>query len=199
MGNGFTKLGSAATGSEEDMEKGIGGLKDPGQNSKTLHIDSDSSASNSSNGAEDRTASNEEGEVMGIPVQKLTRKILIVDDETAIADTLSLIFQLRHYAVRVAYSAEAAIEIISEWCPDLAVLDVMLPSMNGIDLALVIKANYAQCHVILFSGHAHTGLLLEEAGRRGHQFEILAKPVQPELMLERASELLSGQDESVYN
>lgn len=122
-----------------------------------------------------------------------------MDDETAIADTLSLIFQMQRYEVRVAYTAEKAIEMIAEWTPELAVLDVMLPSMNGIDLALVIKANHARCHVILFSGHTNTGLLLEEAGRKGHQFEILAKPVQPELMLERASALLSGPDESLYN
>jgi DNA-binding NtrC family response regulator len=74
-----------------------------------------------------------------------------------------------------------------------------LPEMNGIELAIVIKANHPRCHVLLFSGHANTGMLLEEAGRKGHQFEILAKPVQPEVMLERASALLSGPDESIYN
>ena len=136
---------------------------------------------------------------MGYPVQKTARRILIVDDETAIADTLSLIFQMQRYEVRVAYTAERAIELIAEWVPELAVLDVMLPAMNGIDLALVIKANHAKCHVILFSGHANTATLLEEAGRKGHQFEILAKPVQPEFMLERASALLSAPDESIYN
>ena len=136
---------------------------------------------------------------MGIPVHKASRRILIVDDETAIADTLSLIFQLQRYDVRVAYTAERAIEMIAEWIPDLAVLDVMLPEMNGIDLALVVKANHPKCHVILFSGHANTGSLLEEAARNGHQFEILAKPVQPELMLERASALLSEPAESSYN
>jgi DNA-binding response OmpR family regulator len=136
---------------------------------------------------------------MGFSVQKAARRILIVDDETAIADTLALIFQMQRYEVRVAYTAEKAIEMIAEWDPELAVLDVMLPAMNGIDLALVIKANRAKCQVILFSGHANTGMLLEEAGRKGYQFEILAKPVQPELMLERASALLSGLDESIYN
>ena len=136
---------------------------------------------------------------MGIPLTKAARRILIVDDETAIADTLALIFQLQRYEVRVAYTAERAVEMIAEWVPELAVLDVMLPEMNGIELALVIKANHPRCHVLLFSGHANTGMLLEEAGRKGYQFEILAKPVQLELILERASALLSGPDESIYN
>ena len=131
-----------------------------------------------------------------MPMQKTTRRILIVDDEMAIADTLALIFKTQHYEARVAYSAERAIEILAEWRPDLAILDVILPEMNGIDLAIVIKANYPGCHVLLFSGHANTAMLLEEAGRKGHQFEVLAKPVHPNLMLERASALLGSNEET---
>lgn len=199
MGNGVIQFGSGANGTDEGRKTDPGGRVDPGENSDVPHSDSDSSASKSSNSGESNIPSHEKGWLMGLPVHKTARRILIVDDETAIADTLSLIFQLQRYDVRVAYTAERAIEMIAEWIPELAVLDVMLPAMNGIDLALVIKANHPKCHVILFSGHANTGMLLEEAGRKGHQFEILAKPVQPELMLERASTLLSGPDESNYN
>ena len=130
---------------------------------------------------------------------KFSRKILIVDDESAISDTMALIFRMQHYEARVAYTAERAIEVIAEWRPDLAILDVMLPAMNGIDLAIVIKANYPDCHVLLFSGHTNTAMLLEEAGKKGHQFEVLAKPVHPNVMLERASALLTGPDEPAYD
>ncbi len=118
-------------------------------------------------------------------------KVLIVDDEVAIADTLAMIFKAQRYEARVAYSAEEAIETIATWQPDLAILDVVLPNMNGIDLAITTKANYPSCRVLLFSGNSNTGLLLEEAAKKGHTFEILAKPVHPELMLETASQLLS--------
>lgn len=134
-----------------------------------------------------------------MPGLKGSRRILIVDDEVSIADTLALIFRVQHYEVQVAYSAERAIEVISEWRPDLAILDVILPEMNGIDLAIVVQANYPGCHVLLFSGHANTAMLLEEAGKKGHQFEILAKPVHPNVMLERAADLLSGSEEPVYD
>ena len=196
MGNRVTHFATAASESEE---KRAGGLEDAVENSKAPRSDSDSFASNSSNSAGATVAAHEKGWMMGIPLTKAARRILIVDDETAIADTLALIFQLQRYEVRVAYTAERAVEMIAEWVPELAVLDVMLPEMNGIELALVIKANHPRCHVLLFSGHANTGMLLEEAGRKGYQFEILAKPVQPEVMLERASALLSGPDESIYN
>lgn len=134
-----------------------------------------------------------------MPGLKGRRRILIVDDEVAIADTLGLIFRVQHYEVQVAYSAERAIEIIAEWRPDLAILDVILPEMNGIDLAIVTKANYPACHVLLFSGHANTTMLLEEAGKKGHQFEVLAKPVHPTVMLQRATDLLDGPEEPVYD
>lgn len=145
------------------------------------------------------TAASEPTEAVRMPMPKSTRRILIVDDEAAIADTLALIFKTQHYDARTAYSAERAIEILAEWRPDLSILDVILPEMNGIDLAIVIKANYPSCHVLLFSGHANTAMLLEEAGRKGHQFEVLAKPVHPNLMLERASDLLGGAEEPMYD
>jgi DNA-binding NtrC family response regulator len=118
-------------------------------------------------------------------------RILVVDDETAIADTLAMILAIQRYDVRVAYSAEQAIEILSQWRPDIAILDVVLPAMNGIDLAIVTKANHPACDILLFSGHSNTGLLLEEAARKGHRFEVLAKPVHPDLVLERIADLLS--------
>jgi len=134
-----------------------------------------------------------------MPIRRSNRRILVLDDEKSIADTLSLIFTTQHYEARAAYSAEGAIEILAEWKPDLAILDVILPEMNGIDLAIVIKENYPTCHVLLFSGHANTAVLLEEAGRKGHQFEVLAKPVHPNVMLERASTLLGSTEEPLYD
>ena len=136
---------------------------------------------------------------MDVQALRGRRRILIVDDEITIADTLALIFKTQHYEAQVAYTAERAIEVIAAWRPDLAVLDVILPEMNGIDLAIVIKVNYPGCHVILFSGHANTAMLLEEAGKKGYQFEVLPKPVHPNLMLERAEDLLNGPQEPLYD
>jgi CheY-like chemotaxis protein len=187
--------------SEKVAEKKCGDNGDAGgpeQNGETSLSHSDSIDSIPSN-REQAPATSERGGARGVPSLKGGRRILIVDDEANIADTLALIFKMRRYEVRVAYSAESAIEVIAEWRPDLAVLDVILPAMNGIELAITIRENYPGCRVMLFSGHANTALLLEEAGRKGHQFEVLAKPVYPDLMLERASELLTMQDEPAYD
>jgi DNA-binding NtrC family response regulator len=119
-------------------------------------------------------------------------KVLIVDDERTITDTLQVIFSTSGYEARTAYSAEQAVEIIAEWRPDLAVLDVVLPLMNGIDLAILLTTQYPGCRILLFSGQALTGDLLELARQKGYKFEILAKPVHPTVMLETARGLLSG-------
>jgi CheY-like chemotaxis protein len=125
------------------------------------------------------------------------RRILVVDDEASIADTLALILSTRGYELRAAYSAEQAIEILAEWSPDLAIMDVMLPRMNGIDLAIVLKDNYPGCRIVLFSGQPDTGRLLDEASKKGHHFDILAKPVHPTVILDTVSNIFASGDEPI--
>ena len=119
------------------------------------------------------------------------RKILIVDDERTIADTLALIFSSNGYEARTSYSAEQALEMLEEWRPDAAIIDVVLPGMNGIEFAIFLKASYQTCQFLLFSGQPGTSDLLEEARRKGHLFEILAKPLHPSFMLATVSDMLS--------
>ena len=121
-----------------------------------------------------------------------SRKILIVDDEAKVAETLELIFATRGYEVRVAYSAEQAIETLAAWKPDLAIVDVMLPHMNGIELGIALEQNYPECQLLLLSGHPGTAALLEGARARGHNFDILAKPLHPAYILETVRSLLPG-------
>lgn len=120
-----------------------------------------------------------------------TRKIMVVDDEETIADTLALIFSSNGYDARTAYSAEQALEMLEEWRPDLAVIDVILPGMNGIEFAIFLKASYPDVHFLLFSGQPGTGSLLEEAKKKGHLFEILAKPLHPTFMLATVANMLT--------
>ncbi len=126
-----------------------------------------------------------------MPAISIRRKILIVDDEHTIADTLALIFTSNGYEARTSYSAEQALEILEEWRPDLAVIDVVLPGMNGIEFAIFLKASYPECHFLLFSGQPGASGMLEEARKKGHLFEILAKPLHPTFMLATVSDMLS--------
>lgn len=120
-----------------------------------------------------------------------SRRILVVDDEETIADTLALIFRSNGYDAKTAYSAEQALEFLETWQPDLAIIDVVLPGMNGIEFAIFLKASYPEIHFLLFSGQPGTGGLLEEAKKKGHLFEILAKPLHPSFMLATVANMLS--------
>jgi len=124
------------------------------------------------------------------PLNSAGRRILILDDESSIAETLEMIFRGCGYETRVAYSAEQAIDIIAVWQPDLAIVDVMLPHMNGIEFGTVLKSNYPDCQVLLVSGHPGTAELLEVAREKQYNFEILAKPLHPALILDLVSTLL---------
>jgi CheY-like chemotaxis protein len=127
---------------------------------------------------------------MSSPIEP--KRVLFVDDERVIADTLAIIFRNQGYVTRAVYSAEQALELMSDWLPDLAIIDVLLPGMNGIDLAIQLKAEYPDCRLSLFSGQALTGDLLELARQNGHSFEILAKPVAPGEFLAHVYHLLQS-------
>jgi DNA-binding NtrC family response regulator len=116
-------------------------------------------------------------------------KILIVDDDRVIASTLAIIFANAGYDTRAATSAEEALELIADWCPDLAIIDVVLPKMNGINLAILLNAKYPNCRIALSSGHPDTSELLAEAKVSGYRFDILAKPVHPQELLSLAAQL----------
>jgi CheY-like chemotaxis protein len=118
------------------------------------------------------------------------QKILIVDDEAAVADSLHLILSGRGYEARAVYSAEQAIELLAQWQPNLAIIDVMLPQMNGIQLAAILRGNYPACRILLISGHPGTSELLTAAGQQGTSFEVLAKPLHPTFILDTVSDLL---------
>ena len=110
-------------------------------------------------------------------------KLLIVDDERSINETLSIIFKKQGYEVLSAHDGAEAIRLLFQEQPDLALLDVSLPDMSGIDIAIRIRQELPTCKFVLFSGNQGTVEALDGAKSRGYDFEVLAKPVRvPELI-----------------
>ena len=127
-----------------------------------------------------------------MPKEVGERRILIVEDEPIVADTLRQILSSSGYDTRVAYSAEDALSSLSQWSPGLAIIDVMLPNMNGIDLAMALNKCFPSCRILLMSGQPSVENLLQEARGKGHEFEILAKPVHPTEILHTIAGLFSA-------
>jgi CheY-like chemotaxis protein len=119
-------------------------------------------------------------------------RVLVVDDEHVIADTLVTIFSTAGLEAVAVYSAEEALALIPQWHPQIAIIDVHLPCMNGIDLAIRLKVEHPGCRVTLFSGYTSTADLLEKASRDGYSLEVLAKPVHPTELLNRIARELDS-------
>lgn len=72
----------------------------------------------------------------------MENKILIVDDEKAIADIIKFNLEKEGYIVYVAYDGEEAIRTVNKYIPDLAILDVMMPKKDGFQVLKEIRVNY---------------------------------------------------------
>jgi DNA-binding NtrC family response regulator len=116
--------------------------------------------------------------------EKSKPRIFVVDDEPAIASTLELILNSAGFSAISFTNPLEALRSAETQCPDFLITDVVMPQLNGIDLGVQFKAIYPNCRILLFSGQSATGDLMEAARKKGHNFNLLAKPIHPEDLLE---------------
>ena len=123
----------------------------------------------------------------------MTKKILIVEDEEDIIELLSAIFDdFGDYEVLSARDGEEALKIAQVDNPDIILLDIQLPKLNGYKVCKLIKSDPAMSHikVLLLSGIVQNSdwLRAREAGADGY----IAKPFSSTVLVEKVEELLSS-------
>jgi CheY-like chemotaxis protein len=118
--------------------------------------------------------------------------ILVVDDERVLADTTAAVLRGAGYDAKTAYDGYDALEIIKTFHPDFVLTDIMMPAMNGLELAITIRKTYPRTRVVLFSGQAGIADMLEESRTRGYEFPLLAKPIHPSHLIEKLRSLRSN-------
>jgi CheY-like chemotaxis protein len=123
-----------------------------------------------------------------MPDEQAQVRVLVVDDERIIADSIALILKGRGYDARAVYSGEDAAELAMTWKPDAVIADVVMGKMNGVALAIYLSQALPACKVLLISGNIATSGLLDESKKLGHDFPILAKPFPPESVFEFLSQ-----------
>ncbi len=106
-------------------------------------------------------------------------RILVVDDERLIADTIVQILNRNGFIAEAAYSGFQAIESAKLYCPELVLSDVMMPNVDGVEAAIEIRSYCPDTRIVLFSGQAATVEILARARDRGFDFELLPKPIHP--------------------
>lgn len=77
----------------------------------------------------------------------MSKKVLIVDDEANIVISLEFLMEQAGYLVEIARSGDEALAQITQFAPDLILLDVMLPGMNGFDICQRIRQTPAWQHI----------------------------------------------------
>ncbi|MGD0098218.1 MAG: response regulator [Terracidiphilus sp.] len=106
-------------------------------------------------------------------------RILIIDDERAVADTLVMIMNAEGHQAEAVYDGGAALDKLASFAPECVISDVIFPGMNGIEICAKIQASLPECKIFLFSGQAETNDLIETARQAGHKWELLVKPLNP--------------------
>jgi CheY-like chemotaxis protein len=110
--------------------------------------------------------------------------ILVVDDQHMIADTTATILNRSGFRAVHAYNGHSALDMALELKPDYLLTDIMMPGMNGVDLAIAIQKQLPATLIVLISGQAGITEILRQAKDDGHEFSLLAKPIHPEKLLE---------------
>jgi CheY-like chemotaxis protein len=119
-------------------------------------------------------------------------KVLVVDDERLLADTTSSILRIAGFHARTAYDGWEALEIARSFHPDCLLTDVMMPMMNGVELAIAITKMFPGTTVMLFSGQAGIADILEDSRSQGYEFPLLAKPVHPLTLIQALKDTRSN-------
>lgn len=119
-------------------------------------------------------------------------RVLVVDDERLLADTTAAILRNAGFEARTAYDGFGALETTVEFHPDFLLTDIMMPGMNGVELAMAMAERYPAIKIMLFSGQAGISDILEASRAKGFDFPLLAKPVPPAKLVEGLKSLRNG-------
>src|ERR671924_2035438 len=108
-------------------------------------------------------------------------RILVIDDEAAIRDSLRMILEYEHYEFLGASSGPEGVATIKRDAPDLVILDIKMPGMNGLETLAEIRRVDEALPVAMISGHGTTADAMQ-ATRLG-AFDFIEKPFTSERVL----------------
>ena len=117
-------------------------------------------------------------------------KILLVDDEKDILEFLTYNLEKEGYNVVTADNGKKALEIAKKILPDLIILDVMMPEMDGVSTCIEIKKNPKLNDVLILFLTARSEEYSELAGFNAGADDYVVKPIKPKLLISRIQALL---------
>lgn len=132
------------------------------------------------------------------------RMVLLVDDDRDFLESVKTIFEANGFNVETAFDGEAGLRKAKRMQPDLIVLDVMLPKKDGFSVCHDLKDNErtASIPILMMTslGNSTEGKGGAELLAAGHKADgYLEKPVEPQVLVEKAKELIQGNGENGNN
>lgn len=115
---------------------------------------------------------------------------LVADDDPMITATLAAVLNVSGLAALTAQDGHAALEIARLIPPEILIADLILPGLNGLELATQVIRNSPDCEVILFAGNSTVAGLNSTLRSLRPNLRILLKPVHPADLLEAVFSLL---------
>ena len=120
------------------------------------------------------------------------QRVLIVDDERLVADTLTLVFEKSGFNAKAAYSVNSAMQFVRSFQPNLLLCDITMPGKDGLDLVNEITHELPSCRIMVLTGfYSNLKAVRDEANRLRLPLSILTKPCQPDDLLREAAALLA--------
>ena len=122
---------------------------------------------------------------MSTGVAKVKKRVLLVDDEPAILKVLSIKLRISGYDVVTASSGKEALDVISSAYPDVMLLDVVMPGMDGFEVLEKLRTS-SELPIIVFSARPENAQKALSLGAN----DFLAKPLDVDDMIKRIEQLL---------
>lgn len=116
-------------------------------------------------------------------------KVLIADDEVEFASTLSTRLQLRNFEAAMVTSGEAALRAVADNCPNVLLLDMKMPDLDGLEVLAKLKDENPRLKVIILTGHG--SFVVGREGMELGAFDYLMKPVDLNLLIAKIEEAYS--------
>lgn len=110
-------------------------------------------------------------------------KILLVDDEEDFITAMAERLEMRNLKSQTAYRGEEAMNLVQDEKPDVMILDLRMPGIDGMEVLRRVRKSYPDVQVIIQTGHGND--LDEAEARRLGVFDYLKKPVDLELLIDR--------------
>ena len=120
----------------------------------------------------------------------IKQKILLIDDEPDITELIKFHLDNKGYEVKIASNGLEGISIATEFYPDLILLDVMMPEMDGVEVCQKLKENPKTKDILICFLSARSEDYSQIAGLEAGADDYVTKPIKPKVLLSRIKALL---------